>query len=315
MNNEYWYECYGFLVQVNADPAARPVLDDAFGPTLADPDGHRHAAGPVVRLTVRVDDGDAPAVEPPHNPAVLKADIIMIDAGASRATVDPARWTVEMTLARRDLADPVVWGRWMLERIFLYLVCRSPRHYPMHAGGLQVDGRTALVCGPTGMGKSTFTTWAMRRGATLLGEDIMVRHLDDPPGVFWGYPCAVYLTPELLDGHPQLAQAPRAAVDGGAKYRVTVPVAAHGQTGSLAEVDTTVVLNRGADEIRRIEFDDVVQQWRDDYAAGKDDPDLVAAIEADLRRCLADRPIWELSASSNLDAAYDLVLKTVFAGS
>lgn len=315
MNNEHWYECYGFPVRVTADPAAESMLSDAFGPVLADPDAHRHAAGPVVRLTVTVGDGDAPTVEPPHNAQVLKADIITIDTGASRATIDPARWTVEMTIARRDLADPVVWGRWMLERIFLYLVCRSPRHYPMHAGGLRVDGRTALVCGPTGMGKSTFTTWAMRRGATLLGEDIMVRHLDDPPGVFWGYPYAVYLTPELLDGHPQLAQAPRAAVDGGAKYRVTVPAVAHGRTDSLADVDATVVLNRGSDEIRRVTFDDVVEQWRDDYAAGKDAPEVVAAIETDLRRCLADRPVWELSASSDLDTAYDLVLKTVFPGS
>jgi hypothetical protein len=293
--------CYGFPVEIAAHPDAVGVVDAFFGPqTGAD------AAAPTVTLVVDVaEEPPGVTVEPPHTLEVIAADPIVVDAGSSRATVEPAGWRVHLTLGRGDLDDDIVWGRWLLERIFLYLVCRSPRHYPLHAGALVVDGRVALVSAATGVGKSTFTYWALRSGAELAGEDIMVRHVDGAGGALWGYPRAVYLSPEWIARCPELAGTVQVEVPGKGKSRIRIPDALAGRLRPGVHPDCVVFLSRdGEPGARRLDVAEAVERCRDDIGTAKTDPGLLAEVERDLEKYLGDLPIWELTLADDLDAGY-----------
>lgn len=307
-------QIYGIRVRCAADPRAVPVLDAFFGPAR-DPgqDGRGPAGAPVLALTVTVvDDRADPGVEPPHTEEVIAADPIVIDTGRSRCVFDVDAGTADLTLAVDDLADPVVWGRWILERLALYLVCRSPRLYPLHAGGFRLNGHDILVSGPTGMGKSTFTHHALRRGAEVAGEDIMVRDLrDERPGRVWGYTGALYLTPDRLTASGELAGAERAAVNDAEKLRVTVPAALRPRLRDALVPDHVVFLARGDATVRPLTVDEAVERCRDDISTGKRDPAVLAAVEADLRVLMRDRPIWELAMSSDLTASLDALLSAL----
>lgn len=192
------HECYGYRVECSYDRAARRVVDDFFGPAV-DRDGAVAGHVRTVRLDFAVQDGPVVTpVNPPHNLEVMTGDPIVIDTGGSRCVFDPSTSSGTVTVGRADLGDSQVWGRWILERLFLYLICRSPRSYPLHAGAIEADGRVAVLTAAAGVGKSTFTYWALHRGARLVGEDILARNMDEPGGVVWGYPRALYVTPEMI---------------------------------------------------------------------------------------------------------------------
>lgn len=294
-------ECYGFRVVCSVYPEAREVVDRFFG-TGTPPVGAQE-----VRLTFDVVDGAGmPSVDPPHTEEVIAADPITIDTGNSRAVITPGQWCATITLARSDLGDQIVWGRWIMERLFLYLVCRSPRHYPLHAGAIGLDGQAALVSAPTGTGKSTFSFWCLHRGADLAGEDIMVRHLDDPSGSVWGYPRVVYLDPDTVARAGELDPALITAIDGGTKCRVQLPPALSGRLRSRTQADLVLFLVRdGSTGTQELSVDDGVERCRGDFATGKSDPAVLAAVESDLRTLLANRPVYEFSLSDDLDECVD----------
>jgi hypothetical protein len=301
-------ECYGFKVHCLAHPDARDVMDSFFGPVLTEKPDHPHESTPILQLTIDVSDSTEPVTEPPHTVEVIRSDPITIDAGSSHAVIDPRRWTARMSLARKDVHDQVVWGRLILERMFLYLVCRSPRHYPLHAGAIIAQDRMALVSAPTGVGKSTFTYWSFRRGAGLVGEDIIVRHMDDIPGRFWGYPRAVYLAPDLISRCPELDGAMITTLHNADKCRVQIPGALMHGVRSGAHPTSMVFLTRGEPVIRPMQLNQAVERCREDFSTAKDDLAVVADVESDLRRHLAGMSIWELGLSGDLDASYDALL-------
>jgi hypothetical protein len=296
-------ECYGFEVVCSVPPEAREVVDQFFG--SAEPRSVAKS-GQVVRLAFDVVDGQGvPSVDPPHTEEVIASDPIVIDTGNSRAMITPDDWSARITLARTDLADQIVWGRWILERLFLYLVCRSPRHYPLHAGGIRLDDRVTLLSAPTGTGKSTLSFWCLHRGAELLGEDIMVRHLDDEPGRVWGYPRVVYLDAATIARSTELDPSLITEIDDGDKSRVRLPEALSGRLGSEAVRDAMVFLVRdGSTGARELTVDDAIERCRDDFTTGKADSRVLADIKADLRALLRDVPILEFALTDDLDECF-----------
>ncbi|MGX6607629.1 hypothetical protein ACWKSP_36715 [Micromonosporaceae bacterium Da 78-11] len=302
-------QIYGIEIRCTTDPRAAGVVDAFFGPPVPP----RGGTWPSLRLTVDVvDHAAAPTTEPPHTEEVIAADPIVIDTGGSRCVLDPLTATAAVTFAAADLSDPIVWGRWVFERLTLYLVCRSARLYPLHAGAFVLDGHAIAVSGPTGMGKSTITHAALRRGAEMVGEDILVRdRYDDVAGRLWGYSRALYLSPDRLAESSILDGAVTAAVAGGEKYRVTVPAAPQTRLRPAIVPDDIVFLDRGEATVRPLGVDEAVERCRDDYPTGKHDPAVLAAVEADLRALLGGRRIWELAMSADLDESLDTLLSVL----
>jgi methoxymalonate biosynthesis protein len=299
------HECYGYRVECSYDVAARGVVRDFFGPALSD-DALTDAHSRTVRLGFSVWDGASPEpVNPPHNLDVMTGDPIVIDTASSRCVFDPAAASGELTLARADLDNSAVWGRWILERLFLYLICRSPRGYPLHAGAVEAEGRVAVLTAAAGVGKSTFTYWALHRGVRLVGEDILARNMDEPGGALWGYPRALYLTPEMIARSEALRDATAVPIENGAKYRVTIPGTLEDRLLSRARPSCLVFLVRGeGGPPRELDIAEALDRCREDYATAKS-AEGVAAVEEDLRALLAGLPLWEFEVSDDLDESYD----------
>ncbi|MFS8097187.1 hypothetical protein LFM09_08595 [Lentzea alba] len=293
-------ECYGFRVVCSVHPEARDVVEAFFGT------GEPPRSTQEVRLAFDVADGaGVPSENPPHTLEVIASNPITIDTGNSRAVIVPDEWSATITLARGDLADQIVWGRWILERLFLYLVCRSPRHYPLHAGAVGVDGRTVLLSAPTGTGKSTFTFWCLHRGAALFGEDIMVRHMDDPSRTAWGYSEVVYLDEETI-ARAGLVGADVSAVAPGEKARVRLPESFRERLHTKASLDAAVFLVRdGSTGTRELSVDEAVKRCWDDITTGKTDQAVLDSVDADLRLLFDGLPLQEFSLNGDLDECFE----------
>lgn len=300
-------ECYGFTVECVADPGVRTVVDQFFGAPVGERPAAPVALSPTVRLTLDLtEDVAGPKKNPPHTVELMADNPIEMDAGASHATVDTQNWTINATLSTRDLDDPVLWGHWMLERAFLYLVCRSALHYPLHAGAVTVDGHTAVVSGPTGMGKSLFSYWAHSVGDDLVSEDIMVRHMDDEPRRFWGYPHAVYLDKAIRELCPELVDLPTVDYNDGARFRYGLSHLPQRRLPSGATMDAMVFLARGDQAgVRELDVDEAVKRCWDDVSTAKTDSTVLDEIAADLDRELAAVPIWELTVPPGISAGYE----------
>ncbi|GGW16464.1 hypothetical protein GCM10018980_19300 [Streptomyces capoamus] len=300
------YEFYGYRVACTVPAEAEAVVGRLFGAPLRDGDASRAAWTPqTVHLSVELTDTDSDPVPPPYFPEHWDtSDVVVLDTASSRAEVTPARWTVRVTLARSDLGNPVVWGRWLVEKAFLVLTLRSGRHYGLHAGALSVDGRAALVTADSGVGKSTFTAWGLFKGADFAGEDAMMRHIDDPEGRFWGYPRCAYLDPALIKGRPELADAPAAPVPAREKSRVEWPARYESRLLPAVRPRALLVLTREHETVRPLDIDAVLGLCRDDFAAGKADPAVLERVEGDLRELLSGMSLLQFGLSTDLDSNF-----------
>ncbi|MFB8139392.1 hypothetical protein [Streptomyces parvus] len=304
---EEFYEFYGYRVACTVPEEAASVADRLLGASVLPGGDAGQAWTPqTVHLSFELTDTDREPVPPPYFPEHWDtSDVVVLDTGSSRAVITPARWTVRVTLARSDLDNPIVWGRWLVEKAFLVLTLRSDRHYGLHAGALSVDGRAALVTADSGVGKSTFTAWGLFNGADFAGEDAMMRHIDDPEGRFWGYPRCAYLDPALIKSRPELADAPTAPVPARDKSRVEWPASFESRLRPAARPRALLVLTRSHETVRPLGVAAALDLCRDDFAAGKDDLAVRERAESDLRSLLSDMTILQFGLSTDLDTNFE----------
>ena len=292
------HECYGFAVDCRADESAAAVVRRFFGPDRSD-----RGAGSRLRVGIEVRDRGGPApTTPRYFPAGWElADPVVIDLGRSAAEVSPAAGTIRIGLHPADLADPIVWGRWLLEKSFLITALRSERHYGLHAGAVTLSGLPVLVAADSGVGKSTFVAWALRHGAGFTGDDAMIRHLGETPGGFWGYPRAAYLSPDTIAGWPELAGAATAPVPGRDKTRVEWPPALAGRLSSRVRPAAMLFLTRDHHEIRRLDAGQAADRCREDYTAGKTGAGGRRRLEEDVLAQFAGLRLVEFGLTADLD--------------
>lgn len=294
-------ECYGFAVEWSCDDRAQEMMERFFGRRPSPCHASTHT-----RVRVAVTGADAPAPQPPpYFPNGWEsAEPIVIDLGRSRAVVSPADSTVDVELAHADVGDPVVWGRWLLEKAFLMLALRSPGHYGLHAGAVGIGDRAVIVTAESGVGKSTFCAWAMREGAVFAGDEALIRHLHEEPGIYWGYARAAYLAPELIDALPQLACARTAPVPARSKLRVEWPEALEARLAPRIRATALLVLTRTHAEIRPLTVGAAAAHCREDFSAGKQDRAALERVEEEVRNDLERLQLLEFGLGPDLDANY-----------
>jgi hypothetical protein len=298
------HECYGHAVLCSYPPDAQSVVRESFGSCIAS--ARTLAIRTPLRFHFQISEQTGgSALEPAHNPSVLMSDPIVVETGTSCAVLDVHAGSAVITLSRSDLESPLIWGRWILERLFVYIVCRSRSHYPLHAGALVIDGRSVVVSAAAGVGKSTFVFAAVERGALLSGEDILVRHMDSADRRLWGYPRALYVAPEWLEHSVAFRAARRVAVPGAHKDRVTIPPALEAKLRPGVEPDCFVFLTRGPAGTAPVALtaSESVERSRADFSVAKQGDDLLRA-ESDLHALLDGRASWEFAVSDDLDESY-----------
>ena len=55
---------------------------------------------------------------------------------------------------------------------------------PLHANGIEVDGRAVAFMGPSGSGKSTLAAWCQRKGFSIITDDVCVIGFDPDGGPY-----------------------------------------------------------------------------------------------------------------------------------
>jgi hypothetical protein len=109
----------------------------------------------------------------------------------------------------------------VLDHLALFLVTYLDRH-PLHAAGIERDGKAVLLVGPSGLGKSSLTYAAMRAGWKVLADDAIYVQ-SAPHRRLWGLPRRIHLPPEAVRHFPELESAtPERRPDGRLKIAVEI---------------------------------------------------------------------------------------------
>jgi hypothetical protein len=117
---------------------------------------------------------------------------------------------------------------------------------PLHANGIEIEGRAVLFLGHSGAGKSTMAAWFHDRGFRILSDDVCVVTLDGKgdPTAHPGIP-RLRLWSEALRASGRAEEDFDLAFDEGEKFNV--PVAAKESTGPLP-LDQIYLLGRAESE-------------------------------------------------------------------
>jgi HPr Serine kinase C-terminal domain len=92
----------------------------------------------------------------------------------------------EVIVEPRGGLDTLEFRSWLLGPV-LGMLCHQRGLFPLHAACIRIGDRAAALVGPTGVGKSTLAAALVRRGHTLVADDVCV--IDPPaPGGPWVLP-------------------------------------------------------------------------------------------------------------------------------
>ncbi len=189
-----------------ADPA---LLDAALAGyvmwrdvALSPPD----AAGVSVRLT-RLD-ADSSALEMVVEPTVLvSGSRIRVCAPGLEGVADWVTGEASCQVADWLVADPQRLAGDLLDTLLLFMLTRRNR-VPLHAAGIVRNGVAALLCAPSGVGKSSLALAAVQHGFKLLSDDAVYLESLNGSGVrVWGWPRAVHVAPVPVSAAPDAGGA------------------------------------------------------------------------------------------------------------
>jgi len=93
----------------------------------------------------------------------------------------------------------------LLECLFYVLVVHQS-HTPVHCATVAVNGCGALICGPSGAGKTTLAYACAKAGMQIVSDDVV--HLQMDPAcrklTLWGNPWTLRLLPDAVQIFPEL---------------------------------------------------------------------------------------------------------------
>ena len=119
---------------------------------------------------------------------------------------------------------------------------------PLHAACVSREGHGVLLCGPSGVGKSTLSLASAAAGWDLVAEDATYAVNRGPAGLVRGRPGAVRLRPDALRFFPAIA-GDRAGVHPNGKATVQVEVERLGiRTADATHIRAVVMLRRTTGE-------------------------------------------------------------------
>ncbi len=208
------------------------------------------------------------------------------DAAAKRAHGVVPAWLAE---------DPKALADRVLDTLLLFLIARAGRT-PVHAAGVMIGDRVAVLAGPSGAGKSTLALRAMERGLRILSDDTLYIQLH-PAFRAWGLPRPLHVFPETA---PRFSQGTRLRAG---KLKLVAPLAPEAAR-SFADDAVLVVLDRG----ERLALTPIAPE----AALARLGPlepgfDLLRRESDEALGALARRGAWRLALTGDPGAAIDLL--------
>ncbi len=145
---------------------------------------------------------------------------IRVSAPGLEGTADHVTGEASCRVAGWLAADPQRLATDLLDTLLLFMLTRLDR-VPLHAAGIVRNGVAALLCAPSGVGKSTLALAAVQHGFKLLSDDaVYLESLNDNGVRVWGWPRAVYVAPSSDAARPGVAAQSAAGGGGGVPLRL-----------------------------------------------------------------------------------------------
>jgi hypothetical protein len=201
---------------------------------------------PPIHLRVLVTSARGQAAPAPQPVFRAQGHLLAIAAGHEDfAVADLAAGFCFASLTPATIADEPRLRSTFFETL-VYSTLNNLHLTSVHAACVALGGRAALLCGPTGAGKSTLAYVCARRGFTFLSDDVSSFLRRGSGRTVIGRPAHVRFRPDAGELFPELrGRAAGIAANG----KPTIDVSLEGQVaaGFSAEVAGLFFLNRGRD--------------------------------------------------------------------
>jgi len=126
-------------------------------------------------------------------------------SNASFAIADLAMGCAVGFVSPEVVSDTSFFQYVFLECLFHVMVVHWS-HTPVHCSSVALNGRGALICGPSGAGKTTLAYACAKAGMQIISDDVV--HLQIDPAcrklTLWGNPWTLRLLPDAVQIFPEL---------------------------------------------------------------------------------------------------------------
>jgi hypothetical protein len=233
------------------DPRAHAAAFDSFGPVV-DPD----PAEPDALIRIFVHHVDEEPGFRPRQPLVRSfGGTFWIAASRSSVVSGSARTGVVVGFVSETIANNLDYLRTAFVQSAFLQIAQPRSVVAVHSACLARDGRALMLRGDSGAGKSTLAYAALRRGYSLVAEDVIFLRSRSgqtdgiiPPDdiEIHGLPWTMHLLPDAANLFPELAihhafERP----DGRLKLGIRIEDIFPGQTLSRAPLGPLVFVTRG----------------------------------------------------------------------
>ena len=199
------------------------------------------AIGGSLHLNVSVHEAGAGDPGWPVVAADINAEQLTVRCGTSHAVVNFAAGIGEISLAASLLPiDDAV--RLFVESAFTSMHVHHERLVAVHSALVSRNGIGLMLRGPSGAGKSTLTYSCLRRGMGITSDDWLYAAVQQPAGVFAGYPWRMLMTQDAaarFDEIRDIEPVPHTSEEG-CKIAIYPP---ESQQVALQEVHAVVLLD------------------------------------------------------------------------
>lgn len=245
--------------------------------------------GPIIEIRLEI--GSAPSENVGFHIAV-EGSRLTLTGDEILGSADAATGRARCSVPSRLIGDPAGLAAEATDTLLTFLLTRTGRT-PIHAAGIVISDRLAILAGPSGSGKSTLAFAAARRGLRIFSDDTLYVQRE-PRLRVWGWPRPIHLFPE--DAPPQ-ARATRLR---GGKLKAVVPLSPNDFGLGPADKAVLILLDHG-DRLAMTAIDS------ETAVAGLSrlEPgfDLLAAESAKAAEALARGGAWRLTLERDPGAA------------
>jgi len=105
-----------------------------------------------------------------------------------------------------ELVSDISFFRYAFLECLFYVLAVHRSHTPVHCAAVALNGRGALICGPSGAGKTTLAYACAKAGMQIVSDDVVHLELDpvNQRVTLWGNPWTLRLLPDVIQMFPEL---------------------------------------------------------------------------------------------------------------
>jgi hypothetical protein len=295
----------GFDLRVETnDPRVQAAADDSFGPRLGS------AAAPLV-LRLLLHGADEEPDWSPRQPLVRQQEhLALISASRATTVAIDVRAGFALGFISEAVAAETEFLRFAIVQSAAFTMMQTRSVVAVHSAGLVKDGRAVMLRGPSGAGKTTLTYAALRRGWSLLAEDVIFVGVACEPAPqrllardirLHGLPWTLNLLPDATGLFPELAGASAfERLNGEHKIAINVEARFPGQTAAEAPLGPLVFVSRsgiGGPYLSRLNRDAALALLRDTAIMNEE----AAARERGLWAAFLSLPAYALETGDDPD--------------